>query len=394
MSTDVIQVLGGDFPAQHLGRNYAHLPAPDGQQGRFADLLTWEALNAVLDSARLEAPRLRLALDGDTVPPHLYSERQSYRRMQDWMRPIPPLVHQQIADGATLVLDTIDELHPPVRDLASELERLLRRPVTVNVYASWTSREGFGTHWDDHDVLVFQVSGRKRWRIYGPTRPSPMYRDVVFADVPPEQPLAELTLGAGDVLYVPRGWWHAAAASEGEPSLHLSCGLGTHTGADLLGWVVDRLRDNDTVRADVPRFATGAERAAWAASMAKLLAEELTADVVERYGAARDAAATPRGGFSLPLAVAGNLEDPGTIVRFAVTRPVIDHHADGVTVAAGGRRWTLDAAAGPVFELLAGGQPLAVSALADAAGLPVDLVAGMLQTMLDAGVVSAAEVPR
>jgi len=33
-------------------------------------------------------------------------------------------------------------------------------------------------HWDDHDVFILQVSGEKRWRVYGVTRPYPLYRDV------------------------------------------------------------------------------------------------------------------------------------------------------------------------------------------------------------------------
>ncbi|WSC07830.1 cupin domain-containing protein [Streptomyces scopuliridis] len=54
-----------------------------------------------------------------------------------------------------------------------ELEHWLRTGVQTNLYASLTAREGFGVHWDDHDVIVIQIDGAKRWKLYGPTRTAP-----------------------------------------------------------------------------------------------------------------------------------------------------------------------------------------------------------------------------
>jgi Cupin superfamily protein len=390
----VSQVLGRDFPAQHLGRSHAHFAASLSEQGRFVGLLTWEALNGILDTHRLEAPRLRLAQNSDTIRPQLYSAARSFRRMPTWQQPLPHLVSGHPKDGATLVLDAVDELHPPVGALALALERLLRTAVQINVYASWTSTEGFGTHWDDHGVLVFQVAGAKRWRIYGPTRPNPMYRDIEFADTPPETPIAEMTLRAGDVLYVPRGWWHAAAASAGKPSLHLSCGLAPHTGVDLLTWVVDELRGDATVRGDVPQFGDAGERVSWVAELAKLVAERLAdGDVISRYLDSRDATAPASGGFSLPVAVSGTLADPGVRVRLTVSRPVVTHTDSTVVLAAGGQRWTLAASAAPLVDLLAAGGVVTVGALAEASGQPLGDVAGLLAMLLDAGVLAAGHGP-
>ncbi|MFJ5646308.1 JmjC domain-containing protein [Streptomyces sp. NPDC093223] len=53
-------------------------------------------------------------------------------------------------------------------------------------------------------------------------------------DAPPAEPVAELVLHAGDVLYVPRGIWHAVAADQGTRSLHVTYGLQTHTASNLL----------------------------------------------------------------------------------------------------------------------------------------------------------------
>src|SRR5690606_20470296 len=133
-------------------------------------------------------------------------------------------------------------------ELAETVEWLLRTGVQVNLYASWTSQEGFGLHWDDHDVIVVQIAGTKRRRLYGPTRSHPPYRDVAQPQPPRGDAIEELVLSPGDVLYVPRGHWHQVTAFDGGHSLHLTCGLQTITGADLIGYLADQLRATDVVR--------------------------------------------------------------------------------------------------------------------------------------------------
>ncbi|MFG3518547.1 JmjC domain-containing protein [Streptomyces bobili] len=100
------------------------------------------------------------------------------RRHTVWHRLHPAELHSRLQEGASLALDSVDELHPPIARLAEAIERELRTRVQANVYASWTSTEGFGVHWDDHDTVILQLDGAKRWRIYGTTRPFPLYRDI------------------------------------------------------------------------------------------------------------------------------------------------------------------------------------------------------------------------
>ncbi|MFE2477740.1 JmjC domain-containing protein [Streptomyces sp. NPDC059389] len=66
-------------------------------------------------------------------------------------------------------------------------------------------------------------------------------------------PLAEAVLQAGDMLDVPRGWWHAVAATRGR-SVHLTCGLTPATGHHLLVWMTgQQLLHSPTLRANMPR---------------------------------------------------------------------------------------------------------------------------------------------
>lgn len=377
----VVAHLGEDFLAQVYGRTYLHVP---GEADRFSGLLSWNDLNALLTHHRLEPPRLRLSVDGEALPQHAYTLPVTTRRNTVWHRLSPADLHHHLADGATLVLDAIDELHPGVGKFGRQLERHFRTGIQINTYASWTPEEGFGVHWDDHDVLVLQVDGAKRWRIYGPTRQAPLYRDTDVPEPPPSEPSVELVLRAGDMLYLPRGWWHAVAASEGEHSLHLTCGMQTTTGADLLQWISEDLRREACVRSDVPRFGTAEEKAEFAAALGDLLAKEFGDDgLVDRFLAVRDATERARLVPSLPY-VEGVPADPAIVVRLVTARARLDQDVEGNAVLrAGGEEWTFAPQTVPLLDLLVNGGSHRLDSLARSAGIRIGQAALLVSQLVD-----------
>lgn len=317
----IAERLGQDaFLAQTLHRDYRHVTHAF-TAAELDALVSFDTLSDFLARHRLEPPRLRLARGGDMLPVHRYASHVTTRRATVWQRVHPAELHQQLADGASLVLDQIDHLHEPIGDLAAELEGWLRSSVQVNAYASWTPAEGFGTHWDDHDVVVVQVEGAKRWRLFGPTRRVPLHRDVAEPDPPPTEPVADLVLRPGDVLYLPRGWWHAVTADQGTPSLHLTCGITPpHTGSRLLTWLAEELLVSDTFRVDLPLRAGPDEQAAFLAVLGKEVAAALEEPgVMDRYADAQDAADPGRLRPSLPHLTAVPAE-PGLLVRLTTGR--------------------------------------------------------------------------
>ncbi|UGQ14860.1 cupin domain-containing protein [Yinghuangia sp. ASG 101] len=372
-SVSIAERLGGDeFLAQALSREHRHVP---GVHHDVAGLLSWDDLNLIVACHRMEPPRMRLSADGDMLPLHRYSRPVTTRRNTVWHQVHPAELHARLAEGATLVLDAVDELHPPLGAFADELARFLRTRVQVNAYASFTGTEGFGTHWDDHDTLVVQLEGAKRWRVFGPTRAVPMFRDTEAPEEPPSEPLAELVLRPGDLLYVPRGWWHAVAADQGEHSLHVTCGLQTHTGVDLIGWVADRLRARTEVRADVPRLASASEQAAYAEMLAKLVVEELSAvDLVARYSAAMDGLDPGRLHASLPH-VTSVPADPGLLIRLTTPRARLTANDGIVQLEAGGTCWDFAEPVAAILRPLVGGRTVSLAELAVLAGLPIEDVA-------------------
>ncbi|MDH6704811.1 hypothetical protein P3T27_001514 [Kitasatospora sp. MAA19] len=388
----VVEHLGGDdFLAQTLGRSFK---VARGEAASLAGLMSWDDLNAILTHHRFEPPRLRLATNGEQLPAHTYSRPITTRRNTIWHQLQPSELHQRLAEGATLVLDAVDELHPGIGALAGQLERRLRTGVQANLYASWTGIEGFGVHWDDHDVVVVQLDGAKRWRIYGPTRTVPMHRDVETPEPPPEEPLADLVLTAGDVLYLPRGWWHAVAASEGQHSLHVTCGLQSTTGADLITWLSEMLRAHEAVRADVPRLAAAKEQRAFLDTIGKLIATELESDdLLTRFSSARDATERARLAPSLPHITAAP-PDADLQVHLVTTRPALAAMPDGtVRFTAGGEEWTFAAKAEPMLALLADGEPHRLADLAQAAHITLGQAAAVVTELVD-GQAAAVGGPR
>src|SRR5918911_371950 len=199
-----------EFLASSWGQSYRHIR---GWPGKFAHLLPWEQLNSILRQHRLDFPRLRLMRDGQSLPTASYLRHVSSRKRAGVIpRLLPVGFTKHLREGATLVLDAVEELYEPLADLAEGLELFFHEHVQINSYSGWHTSRGFDLHWDDHDVFILQVKGRKRWMIYGMTRPHPVAQDIEPAERPaPDAPLWEETLEDGDLLYIPRGCWHVAA---------------------------------------------------------------------------------------------------------------------------------------------------------------------------------------
>ena len=117
-------------------------------------------------------------------------------------------------------------------------------PVQANAYSTPASSQGLGVHHDTHDVLVLQVAGRKRWLLYEPLLELPLRKQRWSAQLgDPGEPVDDITLAAGDTLYLPRGWPHEAAAADAD-ALHITVGLHPQTRIDALRDALDECGDD------------------------------------------------------------------------------------------------------------------------------------------------------
>jgi cupin superfamily protein/ribosomal oxygenase RoxA-like protein len=368
-----------------------------GGAGRFDPVLPWPALNELLERNRLVPPRLRLVRGGTDVDPAAYVDEVPLRDGGHARRLLTGALLGQLREGATLVIDAVEELHGQVGALAAALERDLREHVQVNLYAGWGTSHGFDVHWDNHDVLALQVAGRKQWRLYGTTRPFPLSRDVEPPPPPEGDPVAEYLLEEGDVLYLPRGHWHDVAAL-GTPSLHLTFGFAPATGIDLAEWLVDRLRADERFRRDLPRFAAPERRKELAETLYAAIGEYFDAEAVDRFLLEHDANARLSPGICLPWSAAPEGLPPGAdaVARLLTTRAAVRRRPDGTVVLfAAGHQWVFAGAAEPVLTALADGTEWTLGALGALPGSSLDAatVRALLAELTSAGLVVVKENP-
>jgi hypothetical protein len=206
-----------------------------------------------------------------------------------------------LAEGATLILDGINELSPGVGQLADAFQEVLHSQTTVNLYAGWRNQKGFDLHWDAQDTMILQVSGRKHWTIYSPTKLHPLREDLEATPEPAGEPVWDGILEDGDMIYLPRGWWHVAFPLE-EPSLHLTVTIVPANGVHLLNWLVEELKRHAEVRMNVPHLASETDQKQYVQRLRELLTDAWDDGVMERFIAEWEAQIPVRPHIRLPFA--------------------------------------------------------------------------------------------
>lgn len=208
-----------------------------------ADLLSrlfpWRDLNHCLSFNRITNDRFRMS----TCSEHQSLNRRAFRPVKDNLgRTTDCLViselHRLMREGVTAVLEAVNELSTNVCALTERLSGELGARSAANAYMSFGSVSGFGMHNDDHDVLIFQLDGRKEWRFLK-NAASGKATVADFRDPSDGKEYESIVVSAGDVLYVPKGTWHNVVALR-ERSLHLTVSIVYPTISDFLAWSIDQ----------------------------------------------------------------------------------------------------------------------------------------------------------
>lgn len=255
-----------DFIGRYVGQQYVVVR---GTPGKFRELITWDRLDQALASMRIADGRVSLVRNSRLIDRERFVRVSADQRVQ---YVIGPAVSRLVAEGATLVVNQVDEIFPEVRALAESCEDVFNIYTAANLYAGWRRDNGFDVHWDKHDTLIVQVVGNKDWEVWRPADVPPPAEEVVWSG----------TLEQGDMLYIPRGWWHVAHPRD-EPTLHVTLGLNHPTAADLLQWTIRRTASVADLRMSVPHWKGEADQAEWLASVREACAAAITNDIIREY---------------------------------------------------------------------------------------------------------------
>ncbi|GAA2069507.1 hypothetical protein GCM10009801_19290 [Streptomyces albiaxialis] len=234
----------------------------------FSDVFDADAVDELVSRRGLRTPFLRVAKNGAVLPESSYTASGGVgATVADQVD--DTALWRLFADGATLVLQALHRAWAPVGDLCARLGAELGHPVQANAYVTPPQNRGFDDHYDVHDVFVVQIQGRKRWLVREPVHRDPLRRQpwtdhrAAVAEAAQGPAYLDTVLEPGDVLYLPRGWLHAAEA-RGEVSVHLTLGVHVWTRYALAEQMAEAalaaLREDPEMRGSLP---LGADGTAW-----------------------------------------------------------------------------------------------------------------------------------
>ncbi|MDO8423622.1 MAG: cupin domain-containing protein [Parvibaculum sp.] len=235
-------------------------------------LLSIESIDKVLTDLNLRHPVIRLAQSEDMPNSDDYTLRDG--------RIDVLAVTKLFSKGATIVLDQMQRRLPTLANLCGGMEAEFGGPFQANIYLTPPNGGGFKVHYDTHDVFVLQVAGSKEWEICDSPIELPMPgQNHETAGVEPGAVTQRFTLSAGDMAYIPRGYYHKARASS-DASLHITLGAMLRTWSELIIEAVSELSLRDVAfRRSLPigfgtgRFDRSTTEAAFRMLIAKLTEE-------------------------------------------------------------------------------------------------------------------------
>jgi ribosomal protein L16 Arg81 hydroxylase len=257
--------------------------APDGSGNRFRDSLFGELSVDTVDRVLLETyavgwrrrDSLYAVQNGSLLDPNGYmaeTDGELARFNLDGL-------FTAYRDGATIVISSIDQVHPAIGHYCDLLSERFVSRIHTTVFVTPPGATGFATHYDTHDVFVVQINGAKEWRLHEGRQ---LLRTRYFS----RDDLHELDgdgdihrVRRGDVMYVPRGTLHQAVSLD-VPSVHLVFGVHPYTRAALLRDLVDDLeKEHELFRRSASLDDDVAGQSNVRAELADLIAKSLD----ERY---------------------------------------------------------------------------------------------------------------
>ncbi|MGY4651160.1 cupin domain-containing protein [Mycobacterium sp. URHB0021] len=264
------------FANEHWGR-WPLLSRHDGLPRDFSDLLSAQVVDKLLTEGGVRAPFVRLAKEGDFLAQDCFVGPGGFgSEVPD--RVDTAKVLNQFASGATIVLQGLHVLSPPLIDFVRSMVDDLGHPVQANAYVTPPESRAFDPHYDVHDVFVLQTEGHKHWTVHQPVHTDPLvtqpFTDHRYAITQrlKDEPVIDTVLAPGDALYLPRGWVHSAR-SLGTLSIHLTIGVPALTGLVVIRVVVDELEKAENLRTSLPMGIDPTNRDDMTAMTTKLIAE-------------------------------------------------------------------------------------------------------------------------
>ncbi|MFC5474603.1 cupin domain-containing protein [Paraherbaspirillum soli] len=182
----------------------------------FKQLISLSEIDRLVTSIRIPATNFNLAQDDLPLAQNAYCDGASYVNKERALN-----LHRE---GATIILRSVEQWSPALNRLRIETEKFFGCEAQTNAYLTPPSKKSTPPHWDTHDLVVLQITGRKRWRLYEGHRSLPLSDERFrIGEDYVSSTYKEVVLEPGDSLYLPRGIIHEPVADT--YSVHVSIGI-------------------------------------------------------------------------------------------------------------------------------------------------------------------------
>lgn len=231
---------------KHFAENYAE-QQPLLITDACKSLMSWQEFDQVLQFMEPDEHSLQLFLKGQVPAAHYLDNTFEFGRQRKRINKYR--FYEYLEHGATLVLNRAEDYCLIAKNLCNAIGKFSQQPTSSNIYINTqlkgnakitaSDQSAFGKHWDTHDVFIIQLMGEKRWQLFPPTLPLPLSHQTSqqLQHQAPTTPSADYVLHEGDILYIPRGWWHNVMPLNVD-TLHLSVGTYAPTLTDYLLWAL------------------------------------------------------------------------------------------------------------------------------------------------------------
>lgn len=173
--------------------------SPGANSDRLAAVAGWAALRRLIEAHPALRDNIRVTRESEAVPQPEWTT--------DGKVDVVKLEALQTS-GFSLVIEHLEARVPALTAICQEIKARTREGAIAGaIVTSGAGSGAFPIHYDPEDLLILQVEGTKRWQIFGPPVSNPLRG--MSKRVPPESdPMFDEVLVAGDLLFVPAGYWH------------------------------------------------------------------------------------------------------------------------------------------------------------------------------------------